>query len=273
MNHLAGVPRTLLITLRARAAETQRPDPLVSDPFAAAWYQQMPRFEDLDRWYNPAAELAIVIRAHLMDLATRDFLAANPGGWVVELGAGLTTRRTRIGAGRWLLVDFPEVTQLLRQFDPPGEGHRIVTGDLTEYDWIDAVPVKKPLLFLAEGVLPFLAPADVDELLRRLATRFPAARIVFDTIRPRHLVPMNEGFVPLGAPLLWGASESDLRRYPLSVEEIRYLYLEQPARWEVLGLVPLAERTVENSSLVVTARLQPASEVGLQPSPPEDPHP
>lgn len=250
---LRGVPRTLLLTLRARAAEHQRANGLFRDPTAAAWDARMPRHADLDAWYSQPFEAANSVRARLFDDAARDFLVDNPNGVIVELGAGLSTRRHRLGAPRWISIDLPEAIEVLAQLDPPSSAHQLLAYDLADHIWMGALPFDLPLLIIAEGVLPFLAPQQVTDLLAGMQRELSGATFFFDTLRSHHLAPMNEQFTPLGAPLQWGTSEEGLLE--LGANQISYLYLAYPERWRQVSELSDDARTAEQSSLMVRMNL------------------
>jgi len=132
--HLAGVARTLALTLRARADEHARPDALFRDPLAVTWFAQLPRYADQDAWFNPAVQTSAAIRAHMYDELTERFFAAHPHPVVVELGAGLSTRYFRVGQGRacWIELDLPQAIAVRRQFDGETAEHTFLATSIDD---------------------------------------------------------------------------------------------------------------------------------------------
>ena len=106
---LSGVPRTMLMTTRARAEEHQRDDGLFRDPTIAQWWPSLPWDDALDSMYNPIAQLTWAVRAHLFDQIVQRHLGTYADATVVELGAGLSTgngarQLAKMGAPlKWLI--------------------------------------------------------------------------------------------------------------------------------------------------------------------------
>jgi O-methyltransferase involved in polyketide biosynthesis len=47
---------------------------------------------------------------------------------------------------------------------------------------MDEIPVDRPSLMIAEGVLPYLTAADVQQLFVRLIDRLPSGELIFDGV-------------------------------------------------------------------------------------------
>lgn len=259
-DELSGPARSLLLTLRARADESQRTDALLDDPRAVDWWQRVIRDDAQDAWYNPPFQLAAALRARILDEWTRTFIAQQSAACIVELGAGLSTRFDRVGQGaaHWLEVDLPDAIAYRRQFEQETAVHRFVAGSLLDGEWLDDLPDVAPesVLLLADGVLMFLPPDALHHLMQRLRHRLPGATIALDVVRPKTLAQLNAA---LGdqAPVAWSVAETELDDLGLAVDEIRYLLLEAPERWRTLG-VPDDRRTAERSGYLVRARLLPS---------------
>jgi hypothetical protein len=104
---LGAVQETLFITLAARAAESQRKHPVLRDPRAVELLRSIDY--DAAKYGAGAGGFVTVLRTAILDFWVRGFLAAHPGGTVVELGTGLNTRFERVDNGRvhWLDLDLP----------------------------------------------------------------------------------------------------------------------------------------------------------------------
>jgi O-methyltransferase involved in polyketide biosynthesis len=178
---LGQVQQTLFFPLLARAQETQGRHPLLSDPkavelvdaidFDAATYQAGPRF-------------IVVIRTMILDWWVRQFLAAHPGGTVVELGTGLNTRfeRTDNGSVHWVDLDLPDTIELRRRFFADTSRRRMLAASLLDEDWLSTVAeLPGPYFFVSDGVLVYLREPEVTSALARIAARFPGSRLAFDT--------------------------------------------------------------------------------------------
>lgn len=221
---LCPVGRTLLLTLRARAEETLRPDAIRRDPEAAAMLPRLqrempaPHARPGRRWKT---QVGVAVRGRRIDEAVERFVRRHPEGIVIDLGAGLDGRPRRLGGPGldWLLVDRPEVLDLRRRLLPPGPREHLHAGSLEEASWIDRVRAfgPRPRLIIAEGVLMFVPRADVLTTLGRIAERLPGTRVVADVIGGLMVrCPWLHDTLPsTGVRFAWG-----LRR------------LEEPATWD-----------------------------------------
>lgn len=253
---LTGAARTLILTLRARAEEQMLGQALLHDPWSADWYKFMPEYRDYEAWYNPAFQLATVIRSRLIDDAAIAFIESHEFPLVVELGAGLSTRYYRIGEGRtkWIESDLEQAIVLRRKLDVEVDNHWFLPGNLADLAWLDKLPDVNPknTLFIAEGMLMFSEPQHVNNFFEVLSAEFSEATFLFDVVNPGYIDSVSEEFKALRSPMLWGIYPEDLRDYHLSVLNTRYLLLEFPERWEAIG-IEAHQRKKERSGYVIEA--------------------
>jgi O-methyltransferase involved in polyketide biosynthesis len=178
---LGAVQRTLFFPLLARARETQARRPLLRDPKAV----ELVRAIDFDAdTYRSAMRSMVVIRTMILDEWVRQFLAAHPGGTVVELGTGLNTRfeRTDNGSVHWVDLDLPDTIELRRRFFADTDRRQTLAASLLDEDWLPAVEeLPRPYFFVSDGVLVYLREEEVTGALARIAARFPGSRLAFDT--------------------------------------------------------------------------------------------
>ena len=184
--HLAGVPETLLWTLYQRAAEARRPDTVLRDVRAvqlveAIDYPFEERFGggELGQWQ--------ALRARCFDQQVSQFLATHRGGTVVALGEGLETQFWRVDDGRvhWLTDDLPDTIELRRPLLPPeSPRQRMIGASALERTWFDEVDPSRGLLITAQGLLMYLQPDDVHDLVGRISDRFPGSAMVLDGVPP-----------------------------------------------------------------------------------------
>ncbi|MFE9423787.1 class I SAM-dependent methyltransferase [Kitasatospora sp. NPDC006697] len=181
---LGEVPETALWTLYQRAAEARRPDGVLRDPKA---------IELVDRIDYPFAErfgtsglqsLVQGLRVGCFDREVADFLAREPRGTVVCLGEGLETQYWRVDNGRaqWLGVDLPEAVALRERLLPPGPRQRYLAGDATGFEWAQEVDPAHGVLVTCQGLLMYLRPGQVRELIAGCAERFPGGSMVLDAV-------------------------------------------------------------------------------------------
>ncbi|SDH73576.1 class I SAM-dependent methyltransferase [Variovorax sp. OV700] len=194
---LQGATATLLLTLAARAgSESVIAASVFSDPEARRVAAALPF--DLSAGTRDAAFVrGVVLRAALIDRLAAEFFAAHPLGIGITLGAGLCTRRKRLGLRvaqgvgvDWLNVDLPDAIRLREQHVTPGEGERNLACSILDPAWLDAadLPAGRPVLVMLEGVCPYLPQAPLEAMLLHLAQRFErrgsANVVVLDYVHP-----------------------------------------------------------------------------------------
>jgi O-methyltransferase involved in polyketide biosynthesis len=242
---LDGLIRTLLFTLRARAEEHARPDAILTDPLAAAWYARLDPAPDaraaLAAAYSPIFQVGTAVRARLYDRLTADFLASHPRGWVVELGAGLSTRYYRLGrpSTPWIELDLPPAIELRRTFETETAVHRCLPCSMLNPAWPARLPphVPQDLLLLAEGVLFFLDPAEIRALFALLGRHFPGATVALDYLTPRFSPKARALFASVDAPMRWLVTDAaaELAALGLYVHDRQVVTHHFLPRWEALG--------------------------------------
>jgi methyltransferase (TIGR00027 family) len=175
---LQGVGGTGLTVAAVRAFETARPDRLFADPLAATFAEA----GGLDLDSPPGGRRGVALRVWVVarTLFLDDLLAeAVQQGCrqVVLLGAGFDARPFRLpwpAGTRCFEVDTPDVLGpkdqvLAAEHAVPGCERFVVPCDLRD-DWPAALRAAgldpaRPTAWIAEGLLVYLDPADVDRLL------------------------------------------------------------------------------------------------------------
>ncbi|WP_157250231.1 class I SAM-dependent methyltransferase [Nonomuraea typhae] len=184
-----GVTWTLLGTLYLRAWESRLSRPILGDRYAAAAVERIDYdFAKLKRRVRPESNQFLVgLRARQLDDWSAAFLSRHPDATVLHLGCGLDSRMLRLdpqGDVRWFDVDMPHVIELRRRVYPERGRYRMIGASVTDDDWLTEIPADRPVLIIAEGLLPYLAPAEVRRLLLRLTGRFPSGELIFDGLAP-----------------------------------------------------------------------------------------
>jgi O-methyltransferase involved in polyketide biosynthesis len=226
---LEGVPETLLWTLWYRAEEARRPDTVLRDPLAIDLVERID-YPFAER-FGPAAGVVAqgqALRSLCFDQEVRRFMAEHPGGTVVALGEGLETAFARVDDGRvrWLGVDLPETVAVRDALlGDEGPRHRSLALSALDPAWMDEVDPAAGVLITAQGLLMYLETADVHELLRSTAARFPGQAFVFDTaprvftaLASRGAMRTPGGFV--APPMPWGMDAGGRRALARSIDGI-----------------------------------------------------
>jgi O-methyltransferase involved in polyketide biosynthesis len=204
---LTGEKATMLATLYGRAIETTMPDPILVDEMAVRAVRQLDYdFRQVKLRHDDPHSIAI--RAKLFDEMTVELLAAHPGASVLHLGCGLDSRVFRLNAGApWYDVDYQEVIDLRKEVYPPAPGdYHLIASSVTDLGWLEQVPADRPVVVVAEGLVPYLDEAAGKALFTAMVERFPAGEIFFDSwtrlaVRLRKLQPAVR---QAGAFMGWG---------------------------------------------------------------------
>jgi O-methyltransferase involved in polyketide biosynthesis len=263
---LGAVQRTLFFPLAARARETGLKRPLLRDPKAV----EIVRALDFDgaKYTLPMNTSYIVLRTLILDWWVSEFLAAHPGGTVVELGTGLNTRFERVDNGtvRWIDLDLPDTIAVRRRFFEDTGRRRMVAASLLDEDWLPAVEeLPEPYFFVSDGVLVYLEESAVTGALARLAARFPGALIAFDTYPRRTFKWEHQMAAKRNLPLwLWPVDDPrTLERLGLRLAESAAvtrppagLLAQLPAKYRFL--LPLANLLMGNGPAISLFRATPA---------------
>jgi O-methyltransferase involved in polyketide biosynthesis len=271
---LTGVAETLMITLYARAIETQRPDPILID------HQAVEMAEHLDYDFSKyekgwGSQLGSVIRAKTIDRIVQNFLETYPSAVIVNLGAGLCTRFSRLDNGEvhWYEVDFPEVIALRRRFFQETERHLFIAQSILDFTWMDAIQRQpnQPMLILSEGVSMYLSEAENKAILQQINARFSPVEVLFDVLSRKRSrsTKQHDTVSKTNAEFQWGIDDSrELETWsPSIVLKQEEFYLAQfldyqqrlPIVWRMVAqlfpFIPLA--LFKNSGRIV--RLQVGS--------------
>lgn len=223
--NLTGAKETLLLTLYGKALESRLPNSLLRDYFADEAVRNIDYdFSRLKVDNNLGIGLAI--RAKTLDVCVQDFLARNPDAIVLHLGCGLDTRIFRIDppAGvDWFDVDYPEVIDLRRRLYPVRDRYHLIASSLTEPGWLNEVPRDRPAIVVAEGLTPYLAAEEGQQLFSRLVGHLSSGELVFDAYSRLGLkiIRLNSSFRATGAEVHW--SIEDPHELERAVPKLRFI--------------------------------------------------
>ncbi|MET8178616.1 class I SAM-dependent methyltransferase [Streptomyces sp. NPDC005336] len=263
---LSGVPETLLWNLSMRAYEARQPRPVLEDPKAVELVDRIDYpFEETFGAPSPLLAQGQALRVRTFDDAVRAFLREHPDGTVVTLAEGLETQYWRVdnGRARWLCVELPETAEVRRALLPDEERRRTLAQSALDLSWRDEVDPARGVLITAQGLLMYLRPAEVKELIAGCAERFRGGALVFDAV-PRWFSArtmrgeMRTAHGYRTPPMPWGMNAGELdkvRTAHPAINEVREL---PPPRGRGLyygALTPLLRRlpAVRNVRPTMTA--------------------
>ncbi|MGA5702646.1 class I SAM-dependent methyltransferase [Peterkaempfera bronchialis] len=252
---LGPVSETALWTLYHRAVEARRPDTLLPDPMAVRLVETLDYpFEER---FGAPSSAAVRFQSQLQaqrvrcfDREVADFLLRHPRGAVVCLGEGLETQFWRVDNGRaqWLTVDLPGSVALRERLLPPGPRQRLIACSVTDDRWMREVDASQGVLITAQGLLMYLRPGEVREVIAGCAAHFPGGGLVMDAV-PRWFSRLaTEGRLRVGSyqapPMPWGMDASEQQRLRTAhpgIAEVRDV-LPPPGRGLLGALLPYAAR-------------------------------
>lgn len=224
---LDGVSETLLMTLLVRARESQRPNGLIKDDLAVAMVNQIDcNFSRLRMQRHD--EVAVIMRMRKFDNHVREFIARYPDAVIVHIGCGLDTRFERVDNGRveWFDLDMPDVMALRQKLiHSQCSRYHTFASSVFEEGWLVELSRWKPrpVMFIAEGVLPYFEEAQVKSLFLKLRDHFPGCELICDAHTPFVIWADNLhlAFAKVKARLHWGIKKgSDVEDWG---EDIRLL--------------------------------------------------
>lgn len=263
---LTGVPETLLWNLWQRAYEAGRPGTVLADPKAVELVRRID-YPFTETFGEPDALLAQghALRVRTFDSAVRAFLAEHPEGTVVTLAEGLETQFWRVDNGRaqWLGVELPETAEVRARLLPDGERRRTLARSALDLSWRDEVDSARGVLVTAQGLLMYLQPDEVRELVAGCAERFHGGALVFDAV-PKWFSARTlsggmrtpHGYRP--PPMPWGLDAGELatvRGFHPGIRDVRELPVPRGRGLYHAVLAPLMYRlpAVRNMRPTMTA--------------------
>lgn len=204
---LQGVPETMLQTLYARAAHSQKPGHKFYDARSIEIVSQLDY--DFSKAKSDAAMSAgVIARTILLDRMVGNFIKDNPEAAVINIACGLDTRFYRVDNGRirWYNIDLPETIAMRRRFLDENGRVSVIAGSAMEESWADQVETPKgKTLVVIEGLVMYLTEADVKQILSIISRRFDSVEVIMETMSPWIVKHMKEKSIEATkAKFTWG---------------------------------------------------------------------
>jgi methyltransferase (TIGR00027 family) len=205
---MSSTSRTGLITLYAHSIESQAENPIMKDPFAVDMADRLSPYlaNDSSRLLrnlskgklNRQLVYHIVLRARKYDEYTHTFVKNHPNGIVVNLGCGFDSRYQRLKAKPWLFIDLdlPEVISIKREIFKESDSYKLVGQSIFDEEWfLELKDMKRPVLFIAEGLFMYLKPALLNPWLIDLSHNFSGSFLLFETVVEKYTRGFNKKMV------------------------------------------------------------------------------
>jgi len=183
VSSLKGVPYTLMIPLVARARVAERFPNAVRDPSAERILKEIGKSGD--EFMNPITVRAVRDRTKIFRECSQDFFKRYPKSTGASIGCGLSNYFQWLdnGQNHFVDADLPEVMNVRRGLlKPLNNRHRFSDISLTAPNWWDELKFPdEPVVIIIEGVLMYLKPDEVTQVLRTFAERAaPGSELLFD---------------------------------------------------------------------------------------------
>ncbi len=184
--NLSGIPETLLIPLAIRASESEKREAIVRDFKAREIVSQIDY--DFDKFKSAKlSHLGVCIRTMLLDNALLKFVNEHDDCLVINLGAGLDTRRERLHLDKtiWYDLDVPEAIELRRNFFQASENYNLIPKSMFDFSWFDEIQDEgRPVMIIAEGLFMYFEEDRLKPLMRKLTERFSKANMLLEVMGP-----------------------------------------------------------------------------------------
>ena len=238
MTEIRNVSDTARWVAVYRAMETQRPDALFRDPFAAklAGAKGEAIVDDLPRGRQMA--WAMIVRTQVFDEIILDRIRTGGVDLVLNLAAGLDARPWRLtqlpSSLRWVDVDLPGILDY--KLEALAGEKTVCQYDAVRLDLTDSSNRRvlfeqlgresKRVLVVTEGLLIYLTPEHVAELARDLHAPESFKWWVIDLINPRLLKMIERSWgsrlEKANAPFKFAPAEGTKFFEPLGWREVEY---------------------------------------------------
>ena len=205
--NLTGVPETMLQTIYARAKESKGRGAICDKKAEEIVSRLDYDFSLADK--DTAMHSGVIARTIVLDRLTTVWLAAHPGGVVVNIACGLDTRCYRMkGYAHWYNLDLPETMAVRAKLLP--ESGLISQIAMSAMDnWGDEIKEKTvPVLVIIEGLTMYLSEADVQRIFRVISHRFEKATVFVETMNPIIVKRFQEKSIEgSNAKFTWGVKD------------------------------------------------------------------
>lgn len=185
-SELSGVAETAIIALWARAAEIRHPVPLFRDAKAIELVDLIDY--DFGKFKNSwKTQASVAIRTWILDSEISNYLNTYPDSVIINLGAGLDNRFSRMDNGfiSWYDIDLPAVIELKKCFFKETERYRLIDSSIFDFTWMKVIEAgRRPVLFIAEGLLMYFETSDIMALFDGLIGNFAGAHMFLELLAP-----------------------------------------------------------------------------------------
>ncbi len=257
-----GVPETMLQTLFARAAESEKENHHIYDKKAIEIVSQL----DYDFSKAESDKLmssGVIARTIVLDRLVNDYLTKHPDAIVVNIACGLDTRCYRMKGKyqRWYNIDLPETMDIRSRFlEENGPVYQIAKSATDPSYTVDIEYHGEPVLVVIEGLTMYLTEQDVRKMFEIIDQTFTQAKVLVEVMAPFVVKHMKEKSIEGSrAKFIWGVkSGKAFQSVTPSFRSERDISLVEGMKefapiYKVLGKIP-SVRNFSNKILVLNKR-------------------
>ena len=192
---LGQIQKTLFMPVWARAVETKKQKPILTDNVAVQIINNIDfDFSQMTSNLKEINQIAWIARSKRFDIIINNFLKDNPNGTIINIGCGLDTTYERINnqSVLWYDLDLPDVIELRRKFLIESDRRKFISSSFLDTDWLNKIPRDNKIMFISTGVFVYFEESVIKDFLIRIADRFPEAELFFDVTSPKGMQIANQ---------------------------------------------------------------------------------
>jgi O-methyltransferase involved in polyketide biosynthesis len=181
--NLGNIQKTLFMPVWARAVETKKKNPILSDLTAVEIIDSVDfDFSLMSKNLKEINQIAWIARCKRFDLIISDFIKNNPNGTVVYIGCGLDTTYERINnqSIMWYDLDLPDVIELWKKFLTETDKRKFIAGSFLDTNWFDEISVNNKILFISTGVFVYFEESEIRNFSITVADKLDGPELFFD---------------------------------------------------------------------------------------------
>jgi len=191
---LGQIQKTLFMPVWARAVETKKQKPILTDNVAVQIINKIDfDFSQMTSNLKEINQIAWIARSKRFDIIINNFLKDNPNGTIINIGCGLDTTYERINNKSviWYDLDLPDVIELRRKFLSESDKRKFIADSFLDTEWLNKIPRENKIMFISTGVFVYFEESVIKDFLIRIADIFPEAELFFDVTSPKGLQIAN----------------------------------------------------------------------------------
>jgi len=192
---LGQIQKTLFMPVWARAVETKKQKPILTDNVAVQIINKIDfDFSQMTSNLKEINQIAWIARSKRFDIIINNFLKDNPNGTIINIGCGLDTTYERINNQSviWYDLDLPDVIELRRKFLMESDRRKFIASSFLDTDWLNKISRDNKIMFISTGVFVYFEESVIKDFLIRIADIFPEAELFFDVTSPKGMQIANQ---------------------------------------------------------------------------------